>query len=126
MLEEIGIDILEIEHFKKSLKAGGKKFLELVFTEKELEYARNKRGLENLATAFAAKEAVFKTLNLPAEKRADFREIEVARLPCGKPQIILLGRLAQIFPKNKFQILLSLSCTSKIAIAVAVLKKIRP
>ena len=125
MVFGIGVDILEIEHFKKnfnSLKT--RKSLDWLFTKEEINYAEKNREVENLATTFAGKEAVLKALNLDLSKKNYFPEIKIKRDSLGKPYVFLKGNLAKKFPKSKFQIFISLSFESKIVIAFAILEKV--
>ena len=57
-----GTDIIEIERVKESIENVGTKFIERVYTEKEIEYceSRKKQKYQHYAGRFAAKEAAFK------------------------------------------------------------------
>jgi phosphopantetheine--protein transferase-like protein len=77
-----GIDIVDIERFKKILEADGESFLKRVFTGAE----RSVADPAHLAGIFAAKEAVKKAFDLIDEI---WKEIEVKKLPSGKPEIVL-------------------------------------
>lgn len=126
MIFGIGIDILETKRLKRILSSPkGKVFLEAVFTEKEKNYAYKKQRTESLATAFAAKEAVFKSLNLSESKikKFDLRDIEILRNISGKPYVNFSGYLAKIFPKKKFRFFLSLSFTGELAAAIVIAEK---
>lgn len=123
MIYGIGIDVLEIERLKRILKFKKKNFLESVYTPKEIGYSQKKSGVENLATTFAAKEAVVKSLNLPDSKKINLKEIEIIREKSGKPKVNLLGLLAKAFPKKHYIFFLSLSYTKNIAVASVVLEK---
>lgn len=58
----IGIDIVDIEKFTKK---ADKKFIINIFTQKELDYASNKKNtMQTLAGIFASKEAIIKANNL--------------------------------------------------------------
>jgi holo-[acyl-carrier protein] synthase len=126
MIFGIGIDILEIKRLKRILNSPkGKVFLKAVFTEKEINYAYKKQRTESLATAFAAKEAVFKSLNLSESKIKKFnlRDIEILRKISGKPYVSFSGYLAKTFPKKKFRFFLSLSFTGELAAAIVIAEK---
>ncbi len=124
MIYGVGIDVLEIKRLKRVLIfSKKKKILNSLFTENEINYAKNKRGLENLATTFTAKEALLKALKLNLCKKNYLREIEVKRSQSGQPQIFLLGSLAKKFSQKKFKILLSLTSTPETAIALVVIEK---
>ncbi len=123
MIYGIGTDILEIKRLKRILNFKKEEFLNKVFTQKEIEYSQKKAGIVNLATAFAAKEAVLKSLNLPTLANIGMKEIEIIREKSGKPRVCLLGSLAKTFPPKHYQFFLSLSYTEEIAIASVVLEK---
>jgi holo-[acyl-carrier-protein] synthase len=123
MIVGIGIDILEIGKLKRIIKFGKNGFLNKVFTEKEIDYAKNKKGIENLATAFVAKEAVFKCLNLPVHFPVCFKEIEILRDKNGRPRMRLSGKLVKKFPEKEFRFFISMAYTEKLAVASAFLEK---
>ena len=60
-----GTDIIEIERVKESIENVGTKFIERVYTEKEIEYceSRKKQKYQHYAGRFAAKEAAFKAIS---------------------------------------------------------------
>lgn len=125
MVFGIGVDVLEIEHFRKNLNSLKKrKGLNWLFTKEEINYAEKNRRIENLATTFAGKEAVLKALNLNLSKKNYFPEIKIKRDTSGKPYVFLKDNLAKKFPKSKYRVFISLSFESEIVIAFAVLEKI--
>ncbi len=77
-----GIDIVDIERFKKVLDASGKVFLERVFLESELSDIHP----EHLAGIFAAKEAVKKAFGITDDI---WKKIEVRKRSSRKPEIVL-------------------------------------
>ena len=80
----IGIDIVDVERIKRLSQQYGRRFLDRVFTEIEIDYslgARGERRYERLAARFAAKEAVIKALG----RAVPFRSIEVENAPSGRP-----------------------------------------
>ena len=70
----LGVDIVNIPEFSKQITSGGETFLNKTFLPNELE----DRNPEHLAGIFAAKEAVMKTLNLPA---GSWQQIEIINSP---------------------------------------------
>lgn len=86
-----GTDIIEVERIQKSIENGGKKFLENVFTEKEIEYceARKVQKYQSYAARFAAKEAAFKALNNKINDIPGWKSFEVLKTENGKPEIYL-------------------------------------
>jgi len=110
-ISSIGIDIIDIKRFNKYAKNRDDKFLLNNFSRQELDYCfAYKDAVIHLAGTFAAKEAVFKALN---RKNILQSSIEIRRKPSGRPTIWM---------KNKEQkkILVSISHTGQIAVAVAV------
>lgn len=87
----IGVDLLERERLIETYRRYGERFLRRIFTETELEQAGGK--IERLVGRFAAKEACSKALGTGMVTVA-WRDIEIVRLPGGKPSLRLHGRAA--------------------------------
>ncbi len=83
-----GLDIVEITRIKKALERWGRRFLERVYTEAEIELCQNRAP--ELASRFAAKEAVAKAIR--DNTGIVWREIEVLREQNGAPVVHLHGR----------------------------------
>lgn len=89
-----GIDIVSIERIKKAEERWGRKFLERVFTEDELTYfLDHKLPHTHLAGRFAAKEATVKAFGTGFSEGITWKDIEVVKMPNGKPEIALHGKL---------------------------------
>ena len=73
-----GVDLVAIESFEGSLRRGGEPFRRRLFHPTETAGA----SLQRLAGIFAAKEAAFKALELPA---GNWHVLEVAHRPDGRP-----------------------------------------
>ena len=60
-----GTDIIEISRIQKSIEKSGQRFLEIVYTPKEIEYCESKRQSKycHYAGRFAAKEAIYKAVS---------------------------------------------------------------
>lgn len=113
-----GIDIIEVERIKKVVSQWGNKFLNRVFTKKELTYC-NLRGslkFQSLAARFAAKEAVIKALGA---KDIALRDIAIINNGEGKPECVINPSSIIHHPSSK--ILLSISHTKDHAVASALL-----
>ena len=86
-----GTDIIEIERIKNSIEKIGEKFLNKVYTEKEIEYceSKNKQKYQHYAARFAAKEAAFKALSWKIKNKYDIKwtDFEVLIDEQGKPII---------------------------------------
>ena len=83
-----GVDIIEIHRVKDVAARYGNRFLRRIYTEGELAYCRG-RGPQ-LASRFAAKEAVMKALGT-GTRGVRWRDIEVVRYPGRAPTIRLHG-----------------------------------
>ena len=83
-----GVDIIEIDRVRRVFQQYGDRFLRRIYTEGEIRYARGRAP--QLASRFAAKEAVMKLLGTGV-RGVRWRDIEVARRPGMAPHIKLLG-----------------------------------
>jgi len=90
-----GTDIIEINRIKNSIENTGAKFLNKVFTKKEIEYceSKNKQKYEHYAGRFAAKEAVFKAVSkiLNDKYSVTWKDIEILNDIQGRPYVSLLN-----------------------------------
>jgi holo-[acyl-carrier protein] synthase len=120
----IGIDMISLSRMEETIKRSGKAFLQRVFSEAEIQKANSAQNATCFfASAFAAKEAVFKALDLGWEQEVDFREIQVSRDPGGKPIVTLLNQVAErARSKGHHQVLISISYETDLAIALAMVR----
>src|SRR5260370_36768680 len=88
-----GVDIVEIESIARSIKVGGERFLQRVYTPAELAFCRGR--LPQLAARFAAKEAVSQALGT-GMRGISWHDIEVVSNKRGRPFILLSGLAARI------------------------------
>jgi len=123
MIIGIGIDLVEMETFVKLVKKGGERFINHHFTSDEILYCNKKLNRhERYAGKFAAKEAVFKALNLRWENRFNWKEIAVINKYNSAPEIILLGKTKKIADEKKIdKIHISISHTDNYAIAMVII-----
>ena len=88
-----GTDIIEIERIKQSIESMENKFLEKIYTKKEIEYCESKKTqkYQHYAARFAAKEAAFKAISstLPDKSKINWKSFEVENDREGKPYINL-------------------------------------
>ena len=88
---QCGIDIIEVQRIKNAIIELKDKFLNRVYTEKEIEYCE-KKGInkyEHYAARFAAKEAIYKAISNKIKKTAEWRQIEILNDENGRPKAIL-------------------------------------
>ena len=113
----IGTDIVEIERIKNSIDKYGLKFIEKIFTSREIKYCQNKENCyPHFAGRFAAKEAIKKAIfSSKLINQIDFKSIEIVNDSHGVP-IVKMNKALKI--KNPQ---LSISHEKKYAVAFALL-----
>lgn len=115
-----GTDIVSIERIKKAIERHGDKFLNNIYTEKEIQYCKSHDAskYQHFAARFAAKEAAFKATSkiIKDEKNVDWKNIEVLRKEDGKPDIFL----NQVNTDKIQSIDISLSHSDEFAVATVV------
>ena len=118
----IGVDIISMHRMAETIGRSGDIFLKRVFTSSEIERGRQSENqIAFFATAFAAKEAVFKALVLSWEPGLDLRDMEVERGAVGEPLLKLSGQVARIArEKGCTRVLISLSYETEHAVAMAI------
>lgn len=91
-----GTDIIEIKRIKESIESLGEKFLNKVYTQKEIEYCESRRNqkYQHYAGRFAAKEAIFKAISKKLENKYDitWTDIEVLNDEQGRPFVNIDGK----------------------------------
>ncbi|NOZ49902.1 MAG: holo-[acyl-carrier-protein] synthase [Chloroflexi bacterium] len=113
-----GIDLIEIERIATTLERHGERFLQRVFTEREIE--RYGPRIASLAVRWAAKEAVAKVLGCGIGA-VGWKEIEILSDERGAPQLHLHGHAALMAAELGIsEWALSLSHTRYYAIAMVV------
>jgi holo-[acyl-carrier protein] synthase len=118
----VGADIQEIDEVRQSLEVFGDRYLRRIYTDDEIDdcCGRAPSFERELASRFAAKEAIFKILT-SGNSWASWREVEVRRRDCGRPTITLRGAAAdQARRQGIATISLSLSQSGATATAVVV------
>lgn len=114
----VGVDIIEIERIKLTLSRYPSRFLEKIYTPGEQAYCRGRAP--QLASRFAAKEAVMKALGTGA-RGVGWRDIEVQRKRGRAPEIVLHDRAkARAESMGIVRIAVSLSHSREFAIASVV------
>ena len=92
-----GVDMVYIPRVEKALKRYGARFVERVFTTREV--AASHGYPHELAARFAAKEAVAKALGVGMRVMSPlgvrWHEVETLRDRLGKPIVVLNGRAAE-------------------------------
>lgn len=114
-----GVDLVEIQRLQAAIDRHGERFLNRIFTPRELEEVG--QNTASLAARFAAKEAVSKALGTGIGP-VNWHEIEVLRGPARQPLLYLHGaaeRLAHQLCLVEWSLSLSHTFTYAIALVVA-------
>jgi len=124
MIVGTGIDLAEICRIQRSLDRFGARFLNRIYTPGEQAYCMRKRNAaESLAARFAAKEAGAKALGTGISRGVSWLEIEVIRLPGGRPTLHFHGRAAEFGRRlGGTRVALSITHTKDLAMASVVLE----
>lgn len=120
-----GVDIVEVNRIKLLINEHKDLFLQKLFTKSEIEYCKYAKAhmYESFAVRFAAKEAVYKALNVEINNNIDWKHIEILNEKTGRPIVNLKDKLAE-YNKDIENIDISLSHEKEMAIAsVAILWK---
>lgn len=115
-----GTDIIEVCRIKDSIERMGDKFLNKMYTEKEIEYCNSKNTMryQHFAARFAAKEAIFKAMSIMLQDKYEitWNDVEILNDENGRPYVH--------FIKNNYnikQIDISMSHLKEYAIANCIL-----
>lgn len=96
MKVKCGTDIIEVSRIRNCIEDLGDKFLNRVYTEKEIAYCNSKKSVkyEHFAARFAAKEAIFKAVSdlLDDKYEISWKNAEIINDENGKPQVNFIGK----------------------------------
>ena len=121
MIEGIGIDVVEIPRMQRAIDAWGDHFLNKIFTDRELGYARSKKNpTHHIAARFAVKEAVAKALSTGWSGGFRWKDVEVENDPAGKPSVILYGRVKDLLTGRR--VMVSISHSDAVVVATALIE----
>jgi holo-[acyl-carrier protein] synthase len=122
MISGIGVDRIVVARIERSLNRFGDRFIQRVYSEREIEQAQAKGNpARRFAMLFAAKEAVSKALGTGFRQGVSPRHIETIHQPSGKPEVILhAGAKAAAERQGVYSVHVSLSDDDGIAMAFAV------
>lgn len=119
----VGIDIIEIKRIERLFSAN-ENFLRRIYTEKEVEYCRQRKNkYQHLAARFASKEAMFKALGTGWISNMKWTDIELLNDEKGRPYLNLYGGVKEVADKKQIgNISVSLSHCQDYAIAQVLLE----
>jgi holo-[acyl-carrier protein] synthase len=118
----VGIDLVQIERFRRVLERHGERFLKRVFTDRERDDCLSRADpARHLAARFAAKEAVLKALGTGLGRGVGWKDVEVTADDYGRPICTLRGKaLEHLKALGGRKVLVSLAHESGLALAQAV------
>jgi holo-[acyl-carrier protein] synthase len=124
MITGIGIDVVQNDRIRDSIQRFGDRFLNRIYTEGEIEYCKKCAQPEiHYAARFAAKEAAFKALGTGWAAGVKWKDIEVERLPSGKPELHMHGEaLAHATSSGAKSFYVSLTHDQLVSCAVVILE----
>jgi len=120
----IGIDLAEVDRIRQAIERHGQRFIERIYTGKEIAYVERKANkYERYAARFAAKEAGMKAVGTGWKRGVRWRDFEVANMPSGRPTLQLYGEAAK-FAENLGvrNIALSITHTAAHGMAIVILE----
>jgi holo-[acyl-carrier protein] synthase len=124
MIVGIGTDLIEVDRIRKSVERYGDRFLQRVYTDRELAYARSKQNFaERLAGRFAVKEAGMKAIGTGWRRGVTWKDFEVVNEPSGRPTLRLSGAAATIADALAVRrVSVSITHTATMAMALVILE----
>jgi len=124
MIIALGMDIVEIDRFAGVMQRKGDRFLQRLFTAREIEYCQSMPNpAAHFAVRFAAKEAFSKAIGTGIAEGLQWIDVEVARAQNGRPSIQTSGRASDVLQRLAVtRCHLTLSHSRGIASAVVVLE----
>jgi holo-[acyl-carrier protein] synthase len=125
MIYGIGIDLVENSRMERIVKKWGPKFLNRIFSPKEIAYCgKYAYSATHYGARFAAKESFLKALGMGLGDGVKLSDIEVVNDEKGKPDLVLCGEAkAQIEKRKITQVHLSLTHTKNYSTAIVLLEK---
>ena len=120
MIAGIGTDLAEVDRIRKAIERHGQRFIERIYTPREIAYVESKANrFERYAARFAAKEAGMKAIGTGWRRGVRWQDFEVANLPSGKPTLLLHGVAAAVAGQLGVRSI-SLSITHTVVQAMAI------
>jgi holo-[acyl-carrier protein] synthase len=125
MIYGIGIDLVENIRMERIIKKWGPKFINRIFSIKEIQYCgKHVNSSTHYGARFAAKESFLKALGMGLGMGVKLSDIEVVNDENGKPSLNLCEEAKiQIEKKKITKVHLSLTHTKNYSTAVVLLEK---
>jgi holo-[acyl-carrier protein] synthase len=124
MIVGTGVDLAEVPRIRAAAERFGAKFIERVYTPREIAYVERKANKwERYAARFAAKEAGMKAIGTGWRHGVRWQDFEVSNLPSGKPTLRFHGVAAQVAERLGVKnVALSLTHTAELGMAHVILE----
>jgi len=124
MIVGTGVDLAEVPRIKASIERFGQKFIERIYTPREIAYVERKANkFERYAARFAAKEAGMKAIGTGWRHGVRWQDFEVTNLVSGKPTLKFHGVAAKVAEKLGVRnVALSLTHTAEYGMAHVILE----
>ncbi|MCD6535964.1 MAG: holo-ACP synthase [Thaumarchaeota archaeon] len=125
MTLRIGVDIQDLERFRRAVQRHGRRFLKHILTEDEINYCmRFKDPIPHLAARFSGKEALIKALGDLEYEALSWRSVEIVSIN-GRPVFKFDVNTQQMFKRFGIkEVEVSLSHSGRYAVAVAIIHKV--
>lgn len=124
MIVGSGVDLCEVDRIKKAIERHGRRFIDRIYTSREIAYCDPKANrFERYAARFAAKEAGMKAIGTGFRKGVTWQDFEVGHLPGGRPTLYFHGKAAEFAKALRVRnVALSITHTSVQAMALVILE----
>ena len=125
MIVGSGVDLAEVPRIRKAIERYGLRFINRVFTPREIAYVERRAGsrFERYAARFAAKEAAMKAIGTGWRHGIGWTDFEVANLPSGKPTLLFHGVAARFAERLGVRnVSLSITHTAETGMAIVILE----
>ena len=125
MIFGTGIDIIEIDRIKQSIRKHSGRFEQKVFTQKEVDYCHSQADpAKHFAARFSVKEAVLKCFGTGMIGGIRWKDIEVDNQKSGQPVLNLYGKGKELFSQLELKrIHISITHDKIYAVAHAIAEK---
>jgi holo-[acyl-carrier protein] synthase len=116
--------LCEVARIQAAIERHGRRFMERIYTPREIAYAESKANRdERFAARFAAKEAGMKALGTGWRGGVRWQDFEVSNLPSGRPTLAFHGKAAEYAEKLGVRnVALSITHTKEQALAMVILE----
>lgn len=124
MIVGTGVDLAEVDRIRAAIERYGPRFVERVFTPREIAYVERKANrFERYAARFAAKEAGMKAIGTGWRGGVRWQDFEVTNLRSGRPTLEFHGVAAHVAGRLGVKaVSLSLTHTASTGMAMVILE----